>query len=109
VVAFQPHRYSRTRGLMDQFAKCFYQSDVLLVTEIYGAGEAPLEGVTGKRLAEEVARYGHHDITYCETLDGMTEALLQRVQPGDVVVTLGAGNIWQVGEALLERLAARAP
>ncbi len=107
VVAFQPHRYSRTRGLMDQFAKCFYQSDVLLVTEIYGAGEAPLEGVTGKRLAEEVARYGHHDITYCETLDGMTEALLQRVQPGDVVVTLGAGNIWQVGEALLERLTAR--
>jgi UDP-N-acetylmuramate--alanine ligase len=109
VVAFQPHRYSRTRGLMDQFAKCFYQSDVLLVTEIYGAGEAPLEGVTGKRLAEEVARYGHHEITYCETLDGMTEALLQRVQPGDVVVTLGAGNIWQVGEALLERLAASAP
>jgi UDP-N-acetylmuramate--alanine ligase len=109
VVAFQPHRYSRTRGLMDQFAKCFYQSDVLLVTEVYAAGEAPLEGVTGKRLAEEVARYGHHEITYCETLDGMTEALLQRVQPGDVVVTLGAGNIWQVGEALLERLAASAP
>ncbi|MBC7358500.1 MAG: UDP-N-acetylmuramate--L-alanine ligase [Desulfacinum sp.] len=108
VVAFQPHRYSRTRGLMDQFAKCFYQSDVLLVTEIYGAGEGPLEGVTGKRLAQEVGRYGHHDITYCETLDGMTEALLQRVQPGDVVVTLGAGNIWQVGEALLERLAAGA-
>ncbi|SHG11129.1 UDP-N-acetylmuramate--L-alanine ligase [Desulfacinum infernum DSM 9756] len=108
VVAFQPHRYSRTRGLMDQFAKCFYQSDVLLVTEIYAAGEAPMEGVTGKRLAEEVARYGHHDITYCETLDGMTEALLQRVQPGDVVVTLGAGNIWQVGDNLLERLGARA-
>ncbi len=104
VVAFQPHRYTRTHGLMEQFAKCFYESDVLLVTEIYAAGESPIPGVSGRKLAEEVSRYGHHDITFCEDLEEMTDVLVKRVQPGDVVVTLGAGNVWQVGEWLLERL-----
>uniref|UniRef100_A0A831ZYA5 UDP-N-acetylmuramate--L-alanine ligase n=1 Tax=Desulfacinum infernum TaxID=35837 RepID=A0A831ZYA5_9BACT len=104
IVVFQPHRYTRTRGLMDQFATCFYQSDVLFITEIYAASEPPIEGVTGRRLADEVAKYGHHDITFCPTLQEVTQALLDRVRPGDVVMTLGAGNVWQVGEWLLEKL-----
>ncbi|MGQ9669576.1 MAG: UDP-N-acetylmuramate--L-alanine ligase [Desulfosoma sp.] len=108
IVVFQPHRYTRTRGLLDQFATCFYQCDVLLITEIYAASERPLEGVTGRRLADEVAKYGHHDITFCPTLEETTKVLLQRVRPGDVVMTLGAGNVWQVGEQLLEHISEEA-
>jgi len=104
VVAFQPHRYSRTQALMDQFARCFYQSDVLFLTEIYAASEKPIEGVTGQRLMEQVAAHGHHDLHFCPTMDEMLENLAGFVRPGDVVITLGAGSVWQVGERLLERL-----
>lgn len=102
VVAFQPHRYSRTQGLMDQFARCFYQSDVLLVTEIYAAGEAPLPEVSGEVLAGKIAAHGHHEIRYCPTLEDVTAELLRIAVPGDVVITLGAGSIWQAGERFLE-------
>jgi UDP-N-acetylmuramate--alanine ligase len=102
VVAFQPHRYSRTHGLMDQFARCFYQSDVLLVTEIYAAGEAPLPEVSGEVLAGKIAAHGHHEIRYCPTLEDVTVELLRIAVPGDVVITLGAGSIWQAGERFLE-------
>jgi UDP-N-acetylmuramate--alanine ligase len=107
IVAFQPHRYSRSAALMDEFARCFYQSDVLLVSEIYAAGEKPIEGVSGRVLADAVASHGHHDLRYCGDLDDMLENLLARVQPGDVVITLGAGNVFQVGERLVERLGER--
>lgn len=105
IVAFQPHRYSRTKALMDQFARCFYQSDVLLVSEIYAASEKPIPGVTGRVLADRIALHGHHDLHFCTTLDDMLKSLQDIVAPGDVVITLGAGNIWQVGEWLLEKLA----
>ena len=104
IVAFQPHRYSRTRALMDQFARCFYQSDVLLVSEIYAASEKPIAGTTGQVLAEQIARHGHHDLHFCPTLEDMLKSLLDIAAPGDVVITLGAGNVWQVGEWLLEKL-----
>jgi UDP-N-acetylmuramate--alanine ligase len=104
IVAFQPHRYTRTLALMDQFAKCFYHSDVLLLTEIYAASEKEIPGVTGNRLMQEIAAHGHHDIHFCATLEDMTEKLAAMVLPGDVVITLGAGNILQVGEWLLARL-----
>jgi UDP-N-acetylmuramate--alanine ligase len=104
IVAFQPHRYSRTAALMDQFARCFYHSDVLLISEIYAASEKPIPGVTGSRLAEQIGAHGHHDLRFCATVEEMTEHLLRLVAPGDVVITLGAGNVWQVGEWLLERL-----
>jgi len=105
VVAFQPHRYTRTEALMDQFARCFYQSDVLLVSEIYAASEKPIAGVTGRRLADEIALHGHHDLHFCASLEEMLKRLQDMVLPGDVVITLGAGNVWQVGEWLLEKLA----
>ncbi|MEM5790238.1 MAG: UDP-N-acetylmuramate--L-alanine ligase, partial [Syntrophobacteraceae bacterium] len=104
IIAFQPHRYTRTQALMDQFSRCFYHSDVLLLTEIYAASEKPIAGVTAGRLLDEIAAHGHHDLNYCPTLDSMLDKLLAIVRPGDVVITLGAGSIWQVGESLLERL-----
>jgi UDP-N-acetylmuramate--alanine ligase len=104
IVAFQPHRYTRTHALMDQFARCFYNSDVLLMTEIYAASEKPIPGVTGTRLAEHITAHGHHQLHFCPTFDDVLERLVQIVNPGDVVMTLGAGNIWQVGEQLLERM-----
>ncbi|MGV8073922.1 MAG: UDP-N-acetylmuramate--L-alanine ligase [Syntrophobacteraceae bacterium] len=104
IVAFQPHRYTRTYALMDQFARCFYDSDVLLLTEIYAASEKPIPGVTGSRLAQHITDHGHHDLHFCSTLEDMIEKLSSIVSPGDVVMTLGAGSIWQVGERLLEKL-----
>lgn len=91
---------------MEQFARCFYESNVLLLTEIYAASEKPIPGVTGEALLERIAAHGHHDLHFCRDLEGLLDCLLRRVQPGDVVMTLGAGNIWQVGESLLNRLRA---
>lgn len=104
IVAFQPHRYTRTQALIDQFARCFYQSDILLMTEIYAASEAPIPGVTGENLARRIASHGHHDLRFCPTTGEVLDILTGLVRPGDVVITLGAGNIWQVGEALLAKL-----
>lgn len=104
IVAFQPHRYSRTQALVDEFARSFYHSDVLLVSEIYAASEPPIPGVTGSFIAQRIAGHGHRDIAFCPTLEEMVGKLESMVRSGDLVVTLGAGNIWQVGEWLLEKL-----
>lgn len=104
VVAFQPHRYTRTQALMDQFARCFYHSDVLFLTEIYAASEKPIPGINGTRLAQHITAHGHHDLHFCTTCEDMLEKLSATVAPGDVVMTLGAGNVWQVGEWLLDKL-----
>lgn len=106
VVVFQPHRYTRTKALLDQFARCFYQSDVLLVTEIYAASETPIAGINGHALVQAIEAHGHHDIEFRADLQQLTERLGQRLQPGDVLITLGAGNIWQVGETVLRQLSA---
>jgi UDP-N-acetylmuramate--alanine ligase len=104
VVAFQPHRYTRTRDLLEEFSTAFYQADVLILTEIYPAGEPPIEGVMGERLYEQVKQHGHKEASFHPTHEAVVEALLERVRPGDMVITLGAGDIWKVGRMLLERL-----
>lgn len=104
IVVFQPHRYTRTQALQDEFARCFYHSDVLLMTEIYAASEQPIPGITGELLARRVGAHGHHDLHFCPTLEEALEKLRTLVRPGDVVMTLGAGNVWQVGESLLQGL-----
>ncbi len=109
IVAFQPHRYTRTHALLDQFARCFYHSDVLLLTEIYAASEQPIPGISGNLLMERIAAHGHHDIRFCPTLEAMLEKLIEVARPGDVIMTLGAGSVWQVGEWLLDRLKQSAP
>ena len=103
-VLFQPHRYTRTFHLMDEFAGAFHQADSLFLTDIYAASEEPIEGVTAEALAERIRQFGHRSVEAVGTLDRGVEALLAVAREGDLVLTLGAGNVWQAGERVLERL-----
>ncbi len=93
VVAFQPHRHSRTRDLFDDFTRAFNQADVLLVTDIYAAGEAPIPGTSAEKLVQAIREHGHHDATYVPDKQALPAALEKIVKPGDVVIALGAGDI----------------
>ena len=104
VVVFQPHRYSRARALHDEFARCFENADVLVVTDIYPAGETPIPGVSGESLAVAIRRQGHRDVTLVPDLKDVPEFLVSRVKPGDMVITLGAGSVWRAGEEFLRRM-----
>ena len=104
VVLFQPHRYTRTRDLMEEFAQAFGQSDLLFVTDIYPAGEAAIPGITGEKLASAIRASGHPAVRWVERKEQLTEQVRAEVQPGDLVITLGAGDIWKAGPGLLERL-----
>ncbi|HEX8558347.1 MAG TPA: UDP-N-acetylmuramate--L-alanine ligase [Pyrinomonadaceae bacterium] len=107
VVLFQPHRYSRTQDLMDEFARSFNNADVLMVTDVYAASERPIEGVSGSALVEAVSRFGHKDARYAGSVEDATRALLEEVRDGDMVITLGAGNVYRAGEQLVELLKGR--
>ncbi|HEX9873346.1 MAG TPA: UDP-N-acetylmuramate--L-alanine ligase [Deferrimonas sp.] len=104
VAIFQPHRYSRTAALFDEFLTAFYQADHLVVMDIYAAGEEPIPGADAQALAEGVTGHGHKDVHYIAERDAVVAHLTAQMRPGDIVITLGAGNVWQVGEALIGRL-----
>lgn len=108
VVLFQPHRYSRTKDQMTEFARSFNNADVLMVADIYAAGEEPIDGVTGEALVDAVKRFGHKDARHVGAIDDAAQALLEEVRAGDMVITLGAGNVYRVGEKLLGLLERRA-
>ncbi len=108
-VLFQPHRYSRTFHLMDEFARSFLQADSVFVMDIYAASEKPIEGVTAESLADRIRQFGHRGVEYVGTIDRGVDALLAAATDGDLVLTLGAGNVWQAGEKVLERLRAGGP
>ncbi len=103
-VIFQPHRYSRTHDLLDEFANAFEQADVLYVTPIYAAGEESIEGVSGEILAERIRATGHPAVHWVEKQDVLISRLVSELRSGDTVLTLGAGDIWKVGVELLELL-----
>jgi UDP-N-acetylmuramate--alanine ligase len=103
-VLFQPHRYTRTQQLMDEFGRSFHQADSVLVLDIYAASEKPIEGVSAAALAGKIRAFGHRSAEYAGGMAQAVEMLLARVQDGDAVLTLGAGNIWQAGDLILERL-----
>jgi UDP-N-acetylmuramate--alanine ligase len=107
VVAFQPHRYTRTRDLWDEFVSAFNDADALVLTEIYAAGEDKIPGIEAAPLAEAVRAHGHRDVRFAPDLDRVLESLLGLAQPGDLVVTLGAGSISTLGARLLAGLAER--
>jgi len=101
---FQPHRFSRTQHLMDEFAKSFHQADVVYILDIYAASEEPIEGITGSALAQRMRDFGHRCVEFTGTVERTAEAVVANVREQDAVLTLGAGNVWQVGERVLEKL-----
>ncbi|MFA9433420.1 MAG: UDP-N-acetylmuramate--L-alanine ligase [Deltaproteobacteria bacterium] len=103
-VLFQPHRYTRTQALFEDFTTAFYQSDVLIVTEIYAASEPVIPGVHAEKLTTAIQKHGHGNVRYLPDHLALVPSLVEEVREGDVVLTLGAGNIWQTGEELLKRL-----
>ena len=103
VVVFQPHRYSRTRALFDEFSRAFYQSDVLVVLPIYAASEKKIEGVTSQNLCEEIKAHGHKEVIHADGFKAALSHLKQILQPGDVLLTLGAGDVWKVGMEVLKK------
>jgi UDP-N-acetylmuramate--alanine ligase len=105
VVVFQPHRYTRTRGLFEEFATAFYRADVLILTDIYAAGEKPIEGVNSEALLDAIKRHGQRHAFYHSNLSTLPPYLLDFIQKDDLVLTLGAGSIVHIGETLLELLA----
>jgi UDP-N-acetylmuramate--alanine ligase len=104
VVLFQPHRYSRTADLIDEFASAFNNADVLLVTDIYAASETPIEGISAEMLTGRIKSYGHKHAEYIGPLEGAAEGLRSKVREGDLVITLGAGSVHRAGDQLLELL-----
>ncbi len=104
VVAFQPHRYSRTHALLSDFFPIFSEAQVLFLTDIYGAGERPIPGLSGHDLYVGVQKTGHPAVHYVAERRELAEVLWRQVRPGDVVVTMGAGDIWRTGEELLHLL-----
>lgn len=101
VVVFQPHRFSRTKALFGDFCNSFNEADSLILTEIYPASEAPIPGVNGLSLAQGIRQLGQTNVDFCSDFDQCLQRLKQIVQSQDIVLTLGAGSIWQVGENFL--------
>lgn len=104
VVIFQPHRFSRTKELMSEFALCFNNADVLFVTDIYAASEQPLEGITAETLTDNIKQYGHKNVQYVGDVEGAAEKVIPFLQEGDLVITLGAGSITRLSDEILEKL-----
>jgi len=107
LVLFQPHRYTRSHFLWDDFLRSFNHADVLVVTDIYAAGEAPIEGVTGERLAQAISSAGHKNVTHSSTMQAGLECMLKEARPGDAILTIGAGSVGRVLDQLAMLLESR--
>lgn len=104
IVIFQPHRYTRTKLLLDEFAKCFDLADYVIVTDIYAASEQPLEGVTGKSIRDRIKYYAPNKETHFLAKEEIPSRILGIIKPDDLVITLGAGDIYKICDELVERL-----
>jgi len=101
VVLFQPHRYTRTRDLINEFALAFGNADLLVVTDIYPAGEKPVEGVSAEKLFNTIIEHGHKNVLFVPDKKNIPEKVKELMRPGDMVITLGAGDIWKVGREII--------
>jgi UDP-N-acetylmuramate--alanine ligase len=101
IAVFQPHLYSRTRDFYREFGSAFYQADLLMVTGIYPAREQPIEGVSGKLVADAARELGHRQVHYIEQRSQVAAELKTLARPGDIIITLGAGDIYKAGEEYL--------
>ena len=104
VVLFQPHRYTRTKGLFKEFLTAFHQADFLVLTEIYAASEKPIEGISAEGLLNEIKMHGQRHTHFVRDVKDMAAEIAPLLKRGDLVVTLGAGNIVNVGDLLLDAL-----
>ena len=102
VCVFQPHLYSRTRDFYEEFGKSFLLSDVLVVTDVYPAREEPIQGITGELIVHAARRFGHKEAHYVPEKNAVPAFLRSIVRPGDLVITMGAGDIWKFGEQFLK-------
>ncbi len=104
VAVFQPHLYSRTRDLLHEFAQSFIDADVLVLTDIYPAREEPIEGIDGQLLADMAQRYGHRAVQYVADKEALPAHLASVTRPGDVVITMGAGDVWKYGKDFFDQI-----
>jgi UDP-N-acetylmuramate--alanine ligase len=102
IVVFQPHRYTRTQALFSDFSRAFYMSDILVVLPIYAASEAPIEGVNHESLCRAISEHGHRQVHCVASKEEAVETLQALLQKDDILLTLGAGDVWQVGEKVLK-------
>jgi len=109
LVLFQPHRYSRSQQLWSDFKLAFNLADILVVTDIYAAGEAPIPGITGEALASAIAETGHKHVHYVRSMQDAIERLLKEAAPGDAILTIGAGNVTRASNELVVLLGAESP
>ena len=108
-VVFQPHRYTRTQLLMDEFANAFHDADTLFILDIYAASEPPIEGITGEALARHIQDVGEREASYTASFAEAAEAVVAAAEEGDMILTLGAGSVSQLGPMILERLQGKEP
>ena len=104
VAVFQPHLYSRTQDLYKDFGLSFSDAEVLLITDVYPSREKPIEGVTGKLIADTAEQYGHKNVIYVEDKTNVTETLKEFAESGDIIITMGAGDIYKYGEEYVKEL-----
>ena len=104
ICVFQPHRYTRTQLLFDEFCACFKGCDKLIVTDIYAASEDPIEGVNSQKLAEGIKETSGVDVEYVPSMADIENYLAANARTGDLVMTIGAGDVYKVGEALVADL-----
>jgi UDP-N-acetylmuramate--alanine ligase len=104
VAVFQPHRHTRTKALWEKLGRSLYDADAVVVTSIYGAGEQPIAGVTAELVAKAARASGHRDVTFIPDKAEIPERLAATLRPGDLLITLGAGDVWKIGEEVLRRL-----
>jgi UDP-N-acetylmuramate--alanine ligase len=109
ICVFQPHLYSRTRDFYDEFGRSFFNADVLVLTDVYPAREEPIQGVSGELIANAAKQFGHKQVHYVPAKADVPDFLMGIKQPGDIVITMGAGDIWKYGEEFIRRLKATSP
>ncbi len=103
VVGFQPHRYSRTHALFQDFVSAFHEADLLIVFDVYPAGEKPIPGASGEKLCEAIRDHGHRAVFYAGKAVEAAGEVLPRLQPGDIFLTMGAGDVWKLAEGIVSR------
>ena len=108
ICVFQPHLYSRTRDFYDEFGRSFFNADILVLTDVYPAREEPIQGVSGELIANAAREFGHKQVHYVPDKKNVPDFLMKMKQEGDIIITMGAGDIWKFGEQFIAQLKGKA-